>query len=268
MEDIENSENQPYVDPNEIKRPTSFLKWIENYWYHYKWHTIIGAFFLVLGIVLVVQLIDREKYDIMIVYSGDYMISSGTEDSVLLSDFPSTLENISKAFEELMEDDYNGDGKKNAITHGEYLLSPKRQEELRQAAEDKSIETNQQWSSGYDSGDHDSARENVSVLITTGEAIICLMDTYSYETFGDEGVFARLEDVLGYTPENALDDFGVYLKDTDFGRYFEDAFAPLPDDTVLCIRKKAQVGVGRGFDDVYDAHVDLFCKIFEFEISQ
>ena len=44
MENLENTEGTPYVDPNEIKRPTSFKAWVENYWYHYKWHTLGGIF--------------------------------------------------------------------------------------------------------------------------------------------------------------------------------------------------------------------------------
>ena len=39
------------------------LKWLDNFWYHYKWVAIIVTFFLVLGIILIVQLVSRENYE-------------------------------------------------------------------------------------------------------------------------------------------------------------------------------------------------------------
>lgn len=110
MENLENTESTPYVDPNEIKRPTSFKAWVENYWYHYKWHTIVISFFLILAIILTCQLATKEKYDITAIYSGPVQLNGGQ------------LEKISDAFCELLSEDSNGDGKINAITYGEYLL--------------------------------------------------------------------------------------------------------------------------------------------------
>ena len=263
MKEFEAEREEKYVDPDEIKRPTTFLKWVENFWYHYKWHTIIGLFFAVLLTTMIVQLVQRESYDIRIVYSGDFVLSEG-EDATLLSDFPAAMDKISKAFEQFIKEDINGDGKKNAITHGEYLLSPEREAELRKEAQDKSVETNRQWDFNYSASDRTSSTENVGVLISTGEAIICLMDSYSYNTFGADGAFARLEDVLGYTPEGAVDEYAVRLKDTAFGKFFEESFESLPEDTVLCMRKKATVGVGRDFDEIYAAHVDVFKRVIGF----
>ncbi len=264
MKEFEAEREEKYVDPDEIKRPTTFLKWIENFWYHYKWHTIIGVFLAVLLSTMIVQLVQREKYDIRIVYSGDFIMDTESEDATLLSDFPEAMEKISRAFEEFIKEDINGDGKKNAITHGEYLISPEREAELHKEAQDKSVATNQQWDFNYSASDRTESTENVGVLISTGEAIICLMDSYSYATFGSDGAFARLEDVLGYTPEGAIDECAVRLKDTAFGKYFEESFTSLPEDTVLCIRRKATVGVGRDFDGIYAAHVEVFRRVVGF----
>lgn len=264
MESNENIENQPYVDPNQIKRPTSFLKWIENFWYHYKWHTIVALFFAVLLTVLIVQLAGREKYDISVIYSGPAKLDGGK------------LEKISAAFTELMDEDYNGDGKINAVTYGKYILSPEQQKELEEEADRLNDEASQGSEDGkkveymfiYTAEDRSNALSKVTTLVTTGEAVICLMDKYTYDIFNDNDAFARLSDVIGYKPEYARDDYSVYLKDTDFGKYFKSSFDLLPDDTILCIRKKATVGVSRGFDEVYAAHTELFKKIFEFKMPK
>ena len=39
------------------------LKWLDNFWYHYKWPFVIITFFVSLAIVLTVQLVSRENYD-------------------------------------------------------------------------------------------------------------------------------------------------------------------------------------------------------------
>ena len=35
----------------EITPQSKVLRWLDNFWYHYKWPTIIIAFFLIVGIV-------------------------------------------------------------------------------------------------------------------------------------------------------------------------------------------------------------------------
>ena len=49
---------------------SKFLKWLDNYWYHYKWHTIIVTFFLVIGIISTVQIFNKESYDAYVMYVG------------------------------------------------------------------------------------------------------------------------------------------------------------------------------------------------------
>jgi hypothetical protein len=256
MENLENTESTPYVDPNEIKRPTSFKAWVENYWYHYKWHTIVISFFLILAIILTCQLATKEKYDITAIYSGPVQLNGGQ------------LEKISDAFCELLSEDSNGDGKINAITYGEYLLSPEQQKAIEDEAKKQSIKDNTEYVFLYTAEDRNNALNNTNTLVATGEAIICLMDKYNYDILNQNGGFMTLEEILGYKPEFSRDEYSVYLKDTDFGKYFESAFEILPDNTILCIRKKASVGVSRDFDDIYEYHLDLFKKVLSFKIPE
>ena len=254
MEKLENNESRPYVDPDEIKRPTSFRAWVENYWYHYKWHTIVALFIIIIGAVLVTQMVTKEKYDIKAIYSGPAQLDGGE------------LEKISDAFSELLSDDINGDGKINAITYGEYLLSPEQQKELEAEAKKQSIAENTEYVFLYTAEDRNNALNNTNTLVATGEAIICLMDKYNYDILRNNNAFATLDEVLGYTPEFARDEYSVYLKDTDFGKYFESAFELLPEDTIICIRQKVAVGGGRDYDEIYKGHTALFKKIFSFEL--
>ena len=46
-------------------------KWLENYWYHYKWHTLISGAAIILVAVLIVQLAAKVNYDALFMYVGD-----------------------------------------------------------------------------------------------------------------------------------------------------------------------------------------------------
>ncbi|MGN1095334.1 MAG: hypothetical protein ACI4QR_02990, partial [Eubacteriales bacterium] len=73
-------------------------KWLENYWYHYKWPTIISVFFIVVFGICISQIVTRENYDIYIRYVGNAEIT-GTQ----YNDMESAIEKLSG--------DKNGDGK-------------------------------------------------------------------------------------------------------------------------------------------------------------
>lgn len=47
-----------------------FLKWLDNFWYHNKWKTIICLFLAVVLTVCIVQLVQKEDYDACIMYVG------------------------------------------------------------------------------------------------------------------------------------------------------------------------------------------------------
>ncbi len=48
--------------------PTTFKEKLQNFWYHFKWHTIISAFMVVVLAVMITQCATREKYDMMVVF--------------------------------------------------------------------------------------------------------------------------------------------------------------------------------------------------------
>ena len=71
------------------------LKWIDNFWYHYKWTFIVVTFFLVIGIILTFQLITKEDYDAYIMYVGDTTIPD-----TMYQDILDSLEVVVKDYDE------------------------------------------------------------------------------------------------------------------------------------------------------------------------
>ncbi len=56
----------------------TFKQWIENYWYHYKWHTIIGLFLVITLAVGVTQCATKPKYDGNCVLYCDRFVNDNT----------------------------------------------------------------------------------------------------------------------------------------------------------------------------------------------
>lgn len=67
-------EQRDKMTAGEIRLQGKFITWLDNFWYHYKWHTIFGVFIFVLVLVCVLQACNRETYDYTFVYAGDYHI--------------------------------------------------------------------------------------------------------------------------------------------------------------------------------------------------
>ena len=83
----------------------------------------------------------------------------------------------------------------------------------------------------------------------------------------ESGGFRLLSDVLGYTPEGAVDECGVRLCDTAFGQYYPGV-KDLPKDTILCLRSDVSVGSfvgGKKNKEQYKKSETLFRAIIEFE---
>ena len=98
-----NNGTQPDTAAEEIKPTYTFKQKLENFWYHYKWHTIITLFVLIVGIVLVVQLASKPKYDIYIMYAGEHYFD--TADSSDTSPYREAISAIKRVSE-----DFDGNG--------------------------------------------------------------------------------------------------------------------------------------------------------------
>lgn len=77
------------------------LKWLDNFWYHYKWVTLVTIFFVVTLTIIIVQMITKTNPDCNILYGGPAVLTANQ------------TKEIENAFNALLPEDYNGDGEKN-----------------------------------------------------------------------------------------------------------------------------------------------------------
>ena len=236
----------------EIVYESKFTKWFDNYWYHYKWTTIITVFVLFVVLVCTLQTCNKDKNDVSVLYAGpEYFMFNGEG-----------VANIESALEYVLPDEAVGkDGKKQVALVYHQIFS---EEEIKKIKEEAVKNGEEAY---IDAGFNSQNLQAFQNLILAGEYSVCLLSPYLYEMVGASGGFRNLSDVLGYTPEGAIDDTGIRLCDTEFGRYYPGV-KDLPKDTILCLRSDVSVGTflgGKKNEDQYKKSEMLFRAILEFE---
>lgn len=222
------------------------LKKAENFWFYNKWKIIIGAFIvLVLG-VCIWQSCSKENYDATLMYAGPY-----EEINV-----KATFNGIQNAFNYVLPDDNDGNGEKSCDVIALIIYSDDQIQEIRDkaASDSKKVFINTELNT--------QELQKFDQLIIAGEYSVCLLDPTLYERVKKAGGFRKLSDVLGYTPQNAADEYSIRFKDTEFAKYY-DVFKAMPIDTVLCLRTQSTFG-GHRADASYDASEAFFKQIIEF----
>lgn len=181
---------------------SKILKWLDNFWYHYKWVVIIVTFFLIIGIILTVQLVTRKNYDAYIMYLGDASI-------------PDTkYQDIMDSFEKIA-DDYNGDG--------ELLLNFSKTGYIADEENPMASSVNS------------TAIQFMSTMIVQ-PYYIYLIHADLYEQYKESEVFVPITDLIEDIPSEWLyDDCAVYFNKTDFAQN-NAGVNDLGEDTLLVIK--------------------------------
>lgn len=229
-----NAEGEPKI--------SGFSKWLENLWYHYKFQILAGAVILFTVIISTAQLVSKEEYDYYLLYAGPRNIA--------IQD----LAYMERAVEALA-DDYNKDGTVSVAIDDVVMLSPEEQK----AAMDAGIAVNGEFLN--------NTMDNFYQQIIGGDVVICLLSPYMYSFVYDADGFLPLSEIFSEIPEGAVDDCGILLCETDFGRTF-NGMDDLPKDTVLCVRRLSTMAKFKGEAKTRAAHeasLELFRRMVEYK---
>lgn len=204
---------------------------IRHIWYYYKWFILFGIIVAGFAITCFVQCANNKEPDAVIMYAGPQPMSSAY------------YKYIDSAFTEIMAEDRNGDGTKT-VDLVEITLPTSLPTNNGQTVQTIQQETN---------------RERFYIERTTGPSVIYLIDKKIYPSM--KGSLACLQDVLGYVPENAADEYGIYL--SSLPCYQNTDMRYLPSDAVLCIRQQREFSMikGNDSDEYYNSNVEFFKDI-------
>ena len=234
------------IKDNEMNIFKKIYKRLDNFWYHYKWQTMISVSFVVILSVLAAQFITKDKYDISIIYAGPENITANQ------------TREIEGAFDSIVYEDLNGDGKNNAKLMPFFLLTEEQKEKKTEEA-DKNGEL-----FAVNMQEMQNTRNSFTTHVFTGESSICLLDPEWYEMLLEQNAFVPLGQVLDSVPEYANDEYSVRLCDTEFAKSYS-CLNVFPDDTLLCIRRKSTASLiqkDETEDEKYMQNKAAFCRIF------
>ena len=113
-----NEEKYDLGDGDGMKMPKGkFGTWLENFLYHYKWHTIVALFLIVTITICSVQMCSKDSYDVYVMYAGSRDIKSMKNEG--------DVSEFSKVYKSLTEvtEDFDGNGENMPSLEALYMLS-------------------------------------------------------------------------------------------------------------------------------------------------
>lgn len=224
----------------EVLAPSTPKEKIQNFWYHYKWHTVVSLVLVVALLVCSLQFCNKESYDAYILYAGSKRIgrTSQNGDVAEIVNVISSLKRVT--------DDFDESGDVNVNFTGLYYLG---------AGEMNNVDSSEAALLTTD-------RSTLSSLLEHSEYYLCFISVAVYEEYhrvGDNELFIPLTEYKETSPElTYYSDSAIYLSSTSLAKL--PAFSSMPEDTLITIRRPSVLGAK---SDVHMMHFDNAKKILD-----
>ncbi len=228
------NENEKHTE--NIKSTSRLLRWLDNFWYHYKWHTIAAVFAVFVVVLCILQTCSRPDYDIHVMYAG------GTDISRAEVGGESEFRELTKAYQRFVSD-FSGDGERRVNLSVLFLPS---QEQI------KEIE------SRHDGTEVNYAliKDNKEILrqsIAFGDYYIIILSEALFNEYTKIEKNNPFAEIRPYLPDGAkiaekegdegyrlAGECGVYLSSTPLAD--NPGFKDLGDDSIIVIRRFTEFG--------------------------
>ena len=207
MKEDNNREQELREENNELdveEMKSSLGSKMSNFWYFYKWQTIVGVILVIGIIVSLLQLADNTTPDAAIMYVGPSYLTVTDKKT------------IGESAQTYMID-YNDDGEK-VLT----LL-------------DINVVTASGELAAYAYQMNAEAQKRFTTEVVAGDSLIYILEKSFYDILAEQNCLAKLSDVLDadMIPKGS-DEYGAQVKDLPF--FTQEGFSSFPDDAYVCIR--------------------------------
>ena len=209
--------NKTIEGVGEVMTPGTTKERIQNFWYHYKWHSVVCIVLVLAILVCSLQFCSREKYDAYVLYAGSRNIGRTAKDGDVaeISTVISSLKRFASDFDE------NGDVNINFTNY--FYLSSSEAAGLDDVNEALLI----------------NDKSSLSSVLEHSEYYLCFISVAVYEEYhkvGSNELFVDLDEYKEFYPElEYYSDSAIYLSSTDASRL--PGLSNLPSDTLICIRR-------------------------------
>lgn len=233
----ENNTDATLSDESALKK-SKFRLWTENFFYHYKWHSIVALFLVCVILFCTLQTCTKTTFDSYVIYAGGKNLR--VYDEAAGETLYRPLCNAIGRYTE----DFDGDGNRHVSFLDIYLPSG---EEI----DDMESEGN--------TPNPTLLKENKDTFdqhMLYGEYYICIISKDLFAELTKDKKTNPLREITPYLPENAKiatnkDDTG-YLLASEYGVYLSSTpladrpgFKHLPNDTVITFRMLSDFAAGK-----------------------
>ena len=231
----------------EIVIQNRFVKWLDNFWYHYKWTVLVVAFFIFVAIICFAQCSTKASGDLMLTYAGGYTMNEQEKEA------------LDNAVSSVAPQKNGNETQLTAMinSYGVYT-----QEELRTMFTDEDGKFN---AFAYEQAEAQT-RDNMSALsnyVKTGDCAVFFVSEFAYDQLNLDKLAKPLTELYTTVPANAYNAYAVYLKDTAFYQYYE-ALHFLPEDTLIVMLQPFVWGASSN-DETYRYFLQWYQNIVNFE---
>ena len=203
---------------------------LSNFWYYYKWHTLVAIFVLAVIIIGVTQCSTRVDFDGYVLYAGPHEL----ERSSIGGDTPA----YNKLLSELkrLSYDRDGDGIVNIDLRNLFVVNDEEADEL--IGDNKDLEINEALVS--------EDTQTLGTVMLFSEYYLCFLSERLFLEYDGKYEGALFADLSPYLKEGNSYEFaggntrGVYLRSISEFYSLPEA-SRLPADTVVCLRALSEV---------------------------
>ena len=220
------SRGEEYGADVKIKSPLTDK--LENFWYYYKWHTIVALFLIFAVLICTLQMCSKGTVDAYIMYAGSSEVSRTPSGG----DIPE-YNKLLAALEEYVPD-YDGDGEVVISLSTLFALS-----------QDEAAEYE---ASGALDGKEALLRDDAQTLkdrLHIGEYYVCMLSPAVYESYNVEGEVSLFNPINDYARGAGgleyYDEYAVVLSSTPLYKNSAAVREILPADTLVVIRIKSAI---------------------------
>ena len=244
----DNLNNESPEEYGDVKIKSPFLENLENFFYHYKWHTLIALFLVFTISICSFQMCSKTSYDLYIMYAGGTSIPLTPYENEADSRHVQLL-SATKRF----VCDYDDDGNRNVNLLNLYIPSSEQISEI-ESAKDGTV---------VDYSLLAKQKDTFNQYMFYGDYYIVMISEELYDGLISNENNNPLAPISSLLPENAEEanyrlagDFGVYLSSTPL--WDNPGFSNLDEDTILCIRRYSSIGKNKKDTEFYAHNENVF----------